>query len=99
MDDEPVLCLRFSVLFDFDVTELAATVENGVLTNLRAGRTKATVTLLVASLDEDKGFKIAEQDATVDVPLVIPLGRGVPLQRTPSPTETGTPTEGLASGG
>ena len=95
VDEKPVLCLRFTVLFDFDVTELAATVENGVLTNLRAGRTKATVTLLVAALAEDKGFKLAEQDATVDVPLVIPLGRGIPLQRAASPTETATPAEGL----
>jgi hypothetical protein len=99
VDGNPVLSLRFTVLFEFDVTELAATVQNGVLTNLRAGRTKATVTLLVAALAEDKGVKLAEQDASIDVPLVVPLGRGIPLQRVPSPTEAATPAEGLASAG
>jgi hypothetical protein len=87
VDGTPVLSLRFSVLFAFDVTELAATVEDGMLTNVRAGRTKATVTLLVAAvagtLAESKAVKLAEQGATVDVPLVVPLGRGIPLQRRP----------------
>ncbi len=99
VDEKPLLCLRFTVLFDFDVTEVAATVESGVLTNLRAGRTRATVTLLVAALAEDKGFKLAEQDATMDVALVIPLGRGIPLQRRPSPAAAAAPTNGLASAG
>jgi hypothetical protein len=99
VDGNPVVSLRFTVLFDFDVTELAATVQNGALTDLRAGRTKVTVTLRVSALPEDKGVKLAEQDATIEVPLVVPLGRGIPLQRVPSPTETATPASGLASAG
>ena len=91
VDGDPVLSLRFTVLFDFDVTELAATVQDGALTNLRAGRTKVTVTLMVAVLTDGRPVKLAQRDGIIDVPLVVPLGRGIPLQRVASPTETATP--------
>jgi hypothetical protein len=83
VDGRPTVSLWFPLAFDFDVAELAATVEGGRLVALRSGDTDMKVTLSTALRPDAKGVKLAEQHAKLEVPLVVSLGQGIPLQRQP----------------
>jgi hypothetical protein len=81
VDGKARASLWFTVAFDFDVTELAATVEAGRLVNLRSGDAELTVALSAALRPDAKGVELTKQHAKVNVPLVVRLGQGIPLQR------------------
>lgn len=73
VDGHPVGSLDAALSLVFDIASAQATVHAGRLTALRCGQTNLTATLTLATRP------IISKTASIDAPLVAPLGDGVPL--------------------
>jgi len=73
IDGHHVATVQLELTVVLDVNSLVAGVRGGQLVELHGGNCDVTASLAI------QGVEVAEQQGYLDLPGVVPLGRGIPL--------------------
>ena len=91
LDGRPVTTIRFQLSLDFEIAALVLVIRSGHITAVRAGTCKVSAKMAI------EGAHVAGGTKNVDLPVIIRIGKGIPLLHGPQAPELLPPADGNPS--